>query len=147
MSLIKHSPMSSLRDPSGSFEDLMDQFFNRREQSPMSGFLNPATDVKETDTEFTITSEMPGVQKDQVKVDLHEGILTISAEKSEEKSEEEEGKVVWRERRQGQFVRRFNLGKHVDADHIQANFENGVLKIKVQKTGDAPSNGKTIPIS
>ncbi len=146
MSLIKHSPMSSLLDPSGSFDDLMEQFFKRSDLTPGSGFLNPATDVKETDEAYTITSEMPGVDKDKVKVELHDGVLTISAEKSEEKSEEEEGKVVWRERRQGQFVRRFNLGKNVDAEHIQADFDNGVLKIQVQKTGSAPPSAKSIPI-
>lgn len=147
MSLIKHSPISSLFGPAQSFDSVLDQFFNRGELSNTSGFLNPATDVKETAEAFKITSEMPGVSKEDVKVDLHDGVLTISAEKSEEKDKQEDGKVVWRERRQGQFVRRFNLGPNIDTDHIKADFSNGVLSIEIQKTEIESPKPTKIPIN
>lgn len=147
MSLIKHSPMSSLLDPAHSFDSMLDQFFNRGDSSNSSGFLNPATDVKETDEAYTITSEMPGVNKEDVKVNLHDGVLTISAEKSEEKNQKEDGKIVWRERRQGQFVRRFNLGQNIDSEHIKADFENGLLSIQIQKTAVETPSPTKIPIN
>lgn len=147
MSLIKHSPISSLFDPSKSFDNMLDQFFNGGGLAQQSGFLNPATDVKETDEAYTITSEMPGVEKDDVKVDLHDGMLTISAEKSEEKEEKEDGKIVWKERKQGQFVRRFNLGNNIDSEHIKADFSNGVLSIKIQKTNVEAPQPTAIPIN
>ena len=146
MSLIKHSPMSSLFGPVNSFNGFLDHFFDSPLSQPSAGFLNPITDVTETDQGFSIRSEMPGVDKDNIKLDLHDGVLTISAEKTEDEERKKEEKVVWRERRHGQFVRRFNLGDTVDAEHISANFKDGVLLIEIGKTGVAPPKTKTIPI-
>lgn len=147
MSLIKYSPISSLLDPAGSFDSMMDQFFGRNMRETMSGFLNPATDIKETAEGYTISAEMPGVKKEDVKVELNDGVITISAEKKEESEKSEDGKVVWRERRQGQYVRRFNLGGNVSGDKIKANFDNGVLTIKLPKTNKEVAAAKSIPIN
>ncbi len=112
-----------------------------RELLPFSeevGFT-PACDVEETDTHYLVSFDLPGVKKDDVKIELHENQLTVSGERKEEKK----GRGS-RERYYGSFTRSFTLPSNVNADKAEANYENGVLQIALPKT--AASVGKQIPI-
>lgn len=101
----------------------------------------PAVDIQETDKEFTVKADLPEVKKEDIKVELHDGMLSIEGERKQEK--EEKGKKFHRvERHYGQFVRRFALPADVDGAKVLAEFKDGVLNVHVPKT----SNGKPKPV-
>ncbi|MFW5823600.1 MAG: Hsp20/alpha crystallin family protein [Marinobacter sp.] len=92
----------------------------------------PAVDIKENKESFVIDAELPGMEKDDVKVTVHEGVLTIQGER---KQEEETGddKHHRVERVYGSFTRRFTLPDNVDPDSVRAKFKNGILSLTLNK--------------
>src|SRR5262249_44386841 len=86
----------------------------------------PAVDVVEKDKSYEITAELPGMDKSDIELMLADGVLTIRGEKKEEKEQKEKDRHV-SERRFGSFQRSFRVPDSVDADRIDANFQNGVL--------------------
>jgi HSP20 family protein len=96
----------------------------------------PAVDVTEDDDEYTVTAELPGIDKKDVTIELHEGMLTIRGEKRSEREEESEQRRHV-ERCFGTFSRSFSLPPDADGEHVKANFENGVLRVKIPKTEEA----------
>lgn len=96
----------------------------------------PAVDVSESDEAYVITAELPGAGKDDVTVELHDGVLTIRGEKKSEREEtRDEARYV--ERTYGSFSRAFTLPSNADGNHLEAGFENGVLTVKVPKMEEA----------
>ncbi|NWN92081.1 Hsp20/alpha crystallin family protein [Marinobacter adhaerens] len=103
----------------------------------------PAVDIKETDDAFTIEAELPGMEKKDVKVSVHEGVLSIEGERKHE--EESKDKKVHRvERYYGSFVRRFTLPDNVDENSVKANFKDGLLTLTLQKA--EPKEPKAIEV-
>lgn len=97
------------------------------------GDWSPQVDIAETDKEFVIKAEIPEVKKEDVKVSVENGILTIRGERKQEM--EEKGKKFHRiERNYGSFTRSFTLPDNVDAAHIKASFKDGMLGLQIQKT-------------
>ena len=106
----------------------------------------PTVDVEETDKALVLTAEMPGLEVDDVEIEVEGNLLTLSGEKTvERESEDTDGRNlrVW-ERRYGSFSRTFTLPNAVEADKIKADFENGVLTIRMPKTAEA--KGRRIPV-
>lgn len=122
-------------DPFG----LLDQFFgNAGTRSTSSSLMRaPETDVVETEREIRVHVEMPGLKRDDIEVDVENNILTVRGEKREERTEGNDGRYHLSERRYGTFARSFVLPRDVDADHIQASFENGVLSVVIPKSEKA----------
>ena len=106
----------------------------------------PRVDVHDKAKKYVIDAELPGVDKDNVHVTLEKGVLTIEASMEDETSEEEEGKVIRRERRFGKFTRSFYLGENISQDDIKAKFKNGVLKLEVPKAEPKQPESKRIEI-
>jgi HSP20 family protein len=116
-------PFRSLAWPSRGSEGLWGQ----------PGRFAPAIDVGEAEGHYTITAELPGVKKDDVTVEVHDGVLTIRGEKRSEREEKgEHGRHF--ERTFGSFSRSFTLPGQADADQVDARFEDGVLTVEVRKT-------------
>jgi HSP20 family protein len=93
----------------------------------------PLVDIIEDDKEYLIKAELPEMRKEDVKVTVENGVLTISGERKLEK--EEKGKRYHRiERAYGSFVRSFTLPDDADADKVSAEFKDGVLKVHVAKS-------------
>lgn len=144
--------MSALRPFSNqidSFQQLVDSFFGRGNLPSLSdsGFNMPATDISENETAYNISAELPGIRKEDIKVSLHDGVLSIEAE-SKSEHEEKGDKQIRTERRYGKFVRRFTLGANVNEQGVEAKFEDGVLKLTVPKLKEAAApKPKTIPIA
>ncbi len=93
-----------------------------------------SADVKEYDDRFELDLELQGYKKEDIKAELKEGYLNVSAEHSEEKEEKDEiGKYIRKERYTGSTMRRFYVGKDITKEDIRANFENGILKIDIPK--------------
>lgn len=93
----------------------------------------PFIDVIETDKEVIATAEMPGLEKQDIKINLTEDRLEISAEREHEEKKEEKG-YVYRERSSGSYYRAISLPSPVDPDNSKASYKNGVLEIKMPKT-------------
>jgi len=93
---------------------------------------SPNLDVSENDKEITINCELPGIDKNDVKIDCHNGLLTITGERKHEKKEENE-KYHRIERSYGKFSRSLRLPEGCDPSKICACFNNGVLKVTAPK--------------
>jgi HSP20 family protein len=94
---------------------------------------SPAADICETDEEYLVRADLPGVEREDVKVSLEDGVLTIEGERNQEK--EEKGKTMHRvERFYGIFCRRFNLPEDAEASRIQAETKDGVLNVHIPKS-------------
>lgn len=96
-------------------------------------YREPFIDVIETDKEVIATAEMPGLEKPDIKINVTEDRLEISAETKMEEKKEEKG-YVYRERRSGSYYRAISLPSPVDPDKSKASYKNGVLEIKMPKT-------------
>jgi len=93
----------------------------------------PVADIMETDDEYLVRAELPGVKREDVKVSLEEGTLTIEGERKQEK--EEKGRRMHRiERFYGSFCRRFNLPDDADATLVRAETKDGVLNVHIPKS-------------
>jgi HSP20 family protein len=95
-------------------------------------------DVRETDNEFLVSAEIPGLTRDDVEVTVENGVLSLTGEKQEEREEggaESGYRIV--ERRYGRFQRSFSLPRGVDAEKVEAKFSDGVLKITLPKIAAA----------
>ena len=91
------------------------------------------TDVKETDNSYELEVDLPGFKKDEVKLQLSDGYLTISAEKGLDKDEKKHGRLIRQERYEGAMQRSFYVGDGLTEDDVKASFANGVLKISLPK--------------
>jgi HSP20 family protein len=106
----------------------------------------PAVNVEETNDEVLLTAELPGLTTDDVEVELENNVLTIRGEKREEHEEREEGNRFHRvERRFGSFKRSFTVPRSVKADEIEAQFNAGVLAVRMPKASEA--KGRKIDIA
>ena len=96
----------------------------------------PAIDVMETNEEFQIRAELPGVEKKDVKLSVENGVLLISGHREQEK--EEKGKRYHKiERAYGNFARSFTVPETVDAEKVTAEFKNGLLTVRLPKSEKA----------
>ena len=121
--------------PRGFFDDFTSDFF----KPLLDGFgmIRPdqatKVDVKDEGDRYTLEADMPGVSKDNLKVEVANGTLTISADYDEKKEEKgEDDKYVYRERRCGSMRRSFNVDG-IREDDITAEFKDGVLKLTLPK--------------
>lgn len=135
----------------GNYFD-MDKFFDdfwapAARQQTGETFFAPRVDVKDMDDHYQITAELPGVKKDDIHINLEDGILTLEAESSTEDKEEKEGKVIRQERRYGKFMRSFNLGSDVHEEEINASFNDGILTLKAPKHVEPPPKVKRIAVN
>ncbi|XVF05517.1 hypothetical protein REPUB_Repub05bG0178900 [Reevesia pubescens] len=112
-----------------------------------SAFANARIDWKETPEAHVFKADLPGLKKEEVKVEVEEGrILQISGERSKEQEEKNE---KWHrvERSSGKFLRRFRLLENAKVDQIKASMENGVLTVTVPKEDEKKPEVKAIDIS
>ena len=132
--------------PFGDFESWLapwEGFFPRRRfledvfrDVPAARAFVPAVELSENDSRYTITVEVPGVKKDDVHVDLREGMLVIHGEKKSER-EEKKDRSRYIERSYGSFSRSFTLPSDADADRLEASFKDGVLTIQIPRTEES----------
>jgi HSP20 family protein len=105
-----------------------------------SGSWMPAINVEESGDELVVTAEVPGMNPNEIDVEIENNILTIRGEKSEEHREGDDKKRyhVW-ERRYGSFERSFTLPRSVSTEAVEADYRDGVLRIRLPKAAEAKS--------
>ena len=106
------------------------------------------TDIKEKKDKYIIDMDLPGYEKENIKIEINNGYLIVNAKTSHHEDEKEEGKYVKKERFVGECSRSFYVGEEVTEDDIKASFKNGTLKIEVPKKEESKNNPekKYIPI-
>ena len=111
------------------------------------GIWAPPVSVAETADELIFTAELPGLSEDDVTIEIENDVLTIAGEKTEERTEGEEDRNyhLW-ERSYGSFRRSFTLPRAVNSAEASAEFENGVLEIRLPKAAEAKSLERKIAI-
>lgn len=134
------------RGMSREFRWDFDRIFNSmlQEFEDIGSYHPLRVDVKEKDKEYLLEAEIPGVDKEDIILELKDDMLTIAVERKEEVNEEREN-YIRRERRYGSFRRSFYVDD-VDQDKIKAKFENGVLKVKLPKKESITPKENRIPI-
>jgi len=109
------------------FDDFFDDnFFTKKEKNFMK------TDIKEKKDKYVIEMDLPGFEKENIKLELNNGYLTITG-KQENNIDEEEEKYVHKERFYGECTRSFFVGDNIKEEDIDAEFKNGMLKIDIPK--------------
>lgn len=135
------------RDDFRRFEEMMNRMYEEFWGRPIqrllpsgergevltAGYRQPFIDLMETEKEVVATAEMPGLEKHDIKINLTEDRLEISAETKHEEKKEEEG-YVYKERHSGSYYRSVSLPSSVDPNQSKASYKNGVLEIKMPKT-------------
>jgi HSP20 family protein len=106
----------------------------------------PSVDITENTEEFQIKAELPEVKKEDVKVQVEDGVLTISGERKQEK-EEKDKKWHRVERSYGSFMRTFNLPDNVDDAKIRADYKDGVLTLRLPKSATAKPKAVEVKIA
>jgi len=138
--MVRWDPFKEMNELHKQITSLFDRVLSRR---PMTQEENltvaewaPLVDISETNNEYLIKAELPEVKKEDVKVSVENGVLTVSGERKFEK--EEKGVKYHRvERSYGSFVRSFSLPDDADENKVSAEFKDGILKIHIQKNEKA----------
>jgi len=144
MTLVKWNPTRSLMTDFDRIFDGMVTHDLPRFSSTKSWML--AVDVNETETEFFLSADMPGLDKKDVSVDIHDGVITIKGERDIDNEKSTDGYRI-RERQLGSFNRSFRLPDNVNEDKVAAKFKNGVLTVTLPKTKEILTEGRQIKIS
>ncbi len=116
-------------------QDMLNNMFKERsfgDRWSEPGILAPLVDVKDEGSELLVTTDLPGVEKDDVDLDVSDNMLTISAKRSSDKEEKDEG-YLRRERTYSSFSRTVTLPNTVSAEGAKAKLENGVLTVTLPK--------------
>lgn len=126
-------------------DSLFDHFLSPLSSSE-TGFFSPRVDITDKGEHFIIAAELPGVEKEDIHLELHNGVLTLSAEVKQSEKEEKDGRVIRQERRYGHFQRSFTVGDAVQENDITASFENGILTVTAPKSQQAEPQKRRIDI-
>ncbi len=143
MAIMRYPLRTPTFSPWRDLEEVSNRLARMFEDTSLSTGTNggtwiPAVNVEETKDELILSAELPGMTHDNIAIDLENNVLTISGEKTEERTEgdEERRYHLW-ERRYGSFQRSFTLPRTVKAEDIRASFDNGILRVRMPKVAEA----------
>lgn len=150
-SLIRSDPFNELVrldpfrfDPMRSIDDMMKEFSLMPGLRGFEAEPRIRMDVEETDKDYVVTADIPGMKKEDIKVAIEGNTVSIQAQTASEQEQKEGSNIVRRERYLGQQYRSFTLPQEIDDKSAQAQYENGVLKLSLPKKSGSVS--KTLAI-
>lgn len=150
MAIVKWDPFRELEEMS----DRLNRVFNRPalprmgngKETMTAADWSPVVDVLENEKEYVIKAELPEVKKDDVKIIVQDGVLTLQGERKSEI--DEKGKRFHRiERSYGSFIRSFSIPDYVDEEKVSAEFKDGVLNLHLPKTEKAKARAIEVKVS
>ena len=116
------------RNSFGLLDDLFkDTMLDRHESKLMR------TDIKENENDYSVIIDLPGYEKEDIKIEVDEGYLTVTATKTSEDSQENSGRYVRKERYFGECSRSFYVGDNIETEDVKATFRNGTLNLSIPK--------------
>lgn len=129
-----------------NFFDLFDNFERKFFGNSAAALPDFRTDIRDAGDRYILEAELPGFRKEDIQLDVKDGILTISAQHGENKDEEDDkGSYIRRERRYGSFTRSFDVSG-IDEERITAAYNNGVLELNLPKAVPVVPEAKRIAI-
>jgi HSP20 family protein len=136
MALVRWDPIRELDSLQSDMNRLFDRFFEGRVGNGTSRRWIPAMDLLETEDHLVLRGDMPGMTEDDVNIEIKDNVLTVSGERKAQHEDQGEGyhRV---ERAFGSFSRSLTLPHGVDAEQVEANFDNGVLEVQIPKPAEA----------
>ena len=147
MTLVKWTPKRNMLNIFDDVEQMMHQAFDHSlDNGGRRLSYSPLMNVSETESDYLVMMDLPGVEKKDVEVNLRNGILTVSGErKTSEKGDE--NNHIWNETTSGAFSRSFELTSDILEEKIMAKFKNGVLNITIPKAEEIKPAVKKIAVS
>lgn len=135
MSLVRYqaAPVASLFD---GLDTLLSSGFDWTGRE-LAGTLYPPVDITESEAGYTIRADLPGLSREDIRVNVRDGMLSISGEKKHEIEKKEKDRYYHFERSYGRFSRSFSLPAHVDGRAIEAKYADGVLEVRLKKTEES----------
>lgn len=135
MALVRSNPWTALPTLQNRVNRLFDDMFPEIGQGDDMGLMEwrPMVDTYEKDDAIIVNAELPGVNKEDISVDVKNNILTISGERKHEEDVNEDN-FFRKERFYGKFQRSFTLPDNVDSEKVDAAYKDGVLEVKIPKT-------------
>jgi len=135
MTLVRWDPVRELDTFQTDMNRLFDSFFGRREGGGNGSYGRrwiPAMDLVETDDALVLRADLPGLDRDDIEIEVKDNVLTVSGERKAD--HEEKGEGFYRvERAFGRFSRSLDLPRGIDASGVKADFEQGVLEVRIPK--------------
>lgn len=145
MTLVKINPRRNYLSPWSHWDHLFRDVFNKDDFYPNSNWT-PAVDIREDSTSFSMQVDLPGISKKDIRVNIKDGVLTITGERSFDNKDKDD--TYYRsERGYGKFNRCFRLPEEIIEDNISASFKNGVLNITVPKAEEIPAKELDIKVA
>ncbi len=137
LDLWRHNPWKAashqLNPMQREMNDLWDNFLSTNMPQNMQTWdFTPTCDVDETATHYNFHFDLPGMNRDNVRVEIHNNLLQVTGERHDERREEKKTRHVI-ERTYGKFQRSFTLPASIDAERVEAAFKDGVLKVAIPK--------------
>jgi len=139
MAIVRWDPARELDAFQSDMNRLFDSFFGGRESAAGGAYGSrrwiPPMDLVETDENLVLRADLPGVEQDDIEIEVKDGVLTVSGERKARHEEKREGfhRV---ERSFGRFSRALELPKGVEVENIQASFDRGVLEVRMPKPAE-----------
>jgi HSP20 family protein len=137
MALVRWDPGREIDTLQGDVNRLFDSFFGRREAGGVSQSRRwvPAMDLAETEDSLVLRADVPGVDRNDIAVEVKDGVLTVTGERHAQSEDKREGyhRV---ERSYGSFARSLELPKGIDPEGVDASYEDGVLEVRIPKPAE-----------
>ena len=146
MTLVKWTPNREMLNYFNDVDTIINQAFSHSmETEHESRSFKPFMNVNESDLEYTVFMDLPGVDKKDVEVNMSEGIVTVNG-KRKNIQHEKDNSCIWKETSYGTFRRSFELSNTVQEDKINARFKNGVLTLIIPKAKEIKTEIKRIAV-
>lgn len=145
MSLIRFEPFKDFEDLFARYSPAFGRLVRQTGDADTAQW-RPAANIAETEREFVIKAELPEVRKEDVKVTIENGVITIAGERKYEKEHKDE-KTHRVESFYGQFSRSFSMPENVDVDAIRAEVKDGVLKVRLPKKAEDRPKSLQVEVS
>ena len=145
MTLIKYRRRRPAMFFPNDMNRLFDQFLSLPVNSTEASNWLPAFDVRENKAQLIFEAALPGMDKKEIDIKLHDGVLTVTAEKVQPEIDEDT-RLHTAELRYGKFSRSFSIGSEVDEDNVEAKYKNGILTIVLKKLDTKESVGRHIEV-
>ena len=134
MRMLHHNPIDPWRDANRLFGAFRDD-----------ASWVPAFDIEETDAEYVLRGDIPGMAQKDIEVRIDEGVLIVRGERPMAAADEKQHRFSRRERRGGKFARRFSLPDTVDTDSVKASYVNGVVELTLPKR-EPEDTSRLVPV-
>lgn len=141
-----NDPFMEMEQMQRSMNQMFQESFAPMHNGQYRTFFNPRIDIKESSEQYTITMDIPGMDKDKIDVKVENHNLIVSGERSSENTEDKQGKTYRHERSFGHFMRVVPLPQDAKTDTVDAQYNNGVLTVKVARGKDTKPTAQKITV-